>query len=97
MEQNGASNGEDAKPESSPPASGKGKGTGTKRRRKVNHGTSSRPGFDALSETIATMADLGTCSCSLCVLSTICKYCIGWKYKRDTWVDAPMRRLFGRS
>ncbi|TVY31159.1 Regulator of drug sensitivity [Lachnellula hyalina] len=63
MDQNGASNGEDPKPklETSPPASrsgnGNGKGTGTgtstststKRRRKVNHGTSSRPSFSALS------------------------------------------------
>jgi hypothetical protein len=53
MDQNGASNGEDAKLEGSPPASGSGSGKGagtsgggstsTKKRRKVNHGTSSRP------------------------------------------------------
>lgn len=53
MDKNGTSNGKDPKPklETSPPASksGNGKGTGTKRRRKVNHGTSSRPSSNTLS------------------------------------------------
>jgi hypothetical protein len=110
MDQNGASNGEDAKPEGSPPASGSGSGKGagtsgsgsgsgstsTKKRRKVNHGTSSRPSKgNCPSEIVATVADIGTCSCSLCILSTICKYCIGSSYKGGSLVDAPTRRLFG--
>jgi hypothetical protein len=40
MEQNGASNGQDAKPQESPPATGANKSP--KKRRKVNHGTSSK-------------------------------------------------------
>lgn len=102
MDQNGASNGEETKPEGSTPASGSGKGAGTstKKRRKVNHGTSSRSSQlrgKCPSETVATIADLGTCSCSLCILSTICKYCIGSKYKGGSLVDAPTRKMFGSS
>lgn len=41
MEQNGASNGHDAKVQKSPPASGASKSP--KKRRKVNHGTQKAP------------------------------------------------------
>jgi hypothetical protein len=41
MEQNGASNGQETKPQKSPPATGANKSP--KKRRKVNHGTSSKP------------------------------------------------------
>jgi hypothetical protein len=41
MDQNGTSNGQEAKPEKSPPTSGANKSP--KKRRKVNHGTSRKP------------------------------------------------------
>ena len=79
MDQNGTSNGQEAKPEKSPPTSGANKSP--KKRRKVNHGMYRYP---AASRTLSeTSTDLGTCSCSLCILSAICKYCIGSKYKRS--------------
>jgi hypothetical protein len=45
MEQNGASNGQEAKPQKSPPAAGANKSP--KKRRKVNHGSSSKPTFSS--------------------------------------------------
>lgn len=83
MEQNGASNGHDAKPQKSPPASGASKSP--KKRRKVNHGAccqvlSSKPA--ASSTAFKTCTDPGPRACSLCVLPSICKYCIGCKFMR---------------
>ncbi|KAG4436690.1 hypothetical protein IFR05_007838 [Cadophora sp. M221] len=83
MDQNGASNGQDAKPHKSPPASGASKSP--KKRRKVNHGIfgwfSSSPVMSCpVSE---TFADLGARSCSLCVLSPIRKYSIGSQFKES--------------
>lgn len=81
MEQNGTSNGQDAKPHTSPTASGANKSP--KKRRKVNHGRSMVP---ATWYTIfKACADHGTCSCSLCILSTICKSSIGLEYKGWPW------------
>ncbi len=76
MEQNGASNGQSAKLQKSESAAGASKSP--KKRRKVNHGTSAN---SAASYTVPrTLTDL-MCFCSLCILSPICKYCIGSEYK----------------
>jgi hypothetical protein len=92
MEQNGASNGQEAKPQKSPPAAGT--NNSPKKRRKVNHGMYSNPARSGIVS--GTSTDLGTCSCSLCVLSPICKFCIGSKYLKVLGVCA-YAHLFGRS
>lgn len=79
MEQNGASNGQQAKlPQAklqkSPPASGASKSP--KKRRKVNHGTSGPPRQEMESRR-ETSTDLEARSCSVCVLPPICKSCMG--------------------
>jgi hypothetical protein len=90
MEHNGASNGQDALPQTSPTTAGVSKSP--RKRRKVNHGMlwcqrlrmyAARP-----------PADRRTCSCSLCILSTICKSPIGLEHKNPILVDAPMRDVW---
>lgn len=55
-----------------PPASGANK---SPKRRKLNHGMQSK--LTASSPSFETAAGFGTCSCSLCISSTICKCSIG--------------------
>jgi hypothetical protein len=83
MEQNGESNGEATKLEKASLVSGSNKSP--RKRRKVNHGMSRFRASSTLSE---TSTDLGTCSCSMRVLSAICKYCIGSKVKERLGVCA---------
>ena len=82
MEQNGAGNGQDAQAQASQTAgTGVTKGPSPRKRRKVNHGKSTVPApFVCIPQ--GSLADHRTCSCSVCILSTICKLPIGLLYTR---------------
>ena len=74
---NGAQNGQETTSQKSPPAAGA-NSRSPKKRRKVNHGKSTKP--RSIKIFFEASTDRGVYSCSLCVLSPICKSCIGSEY-----------------
>jgi hypothetical protein len=92
MEKNGASNGQDSKPQKSPPATGASKSP--KKRRKVNHGTSSDSAARRRSLKRGLIVVRVPAACVYCRRSVSLALGLNtWKYS----VYAPMRILFGRS
>jgi hypothetical protein len=81
MEKNGTSNGKGEKGTTAATA-GVSKGPSPRKRRKVNHGMSNGASdvcmrARARNSLTGSLADDRTCSCSVCILSTICKSPIG--------------------